>query len=164
MCEINKEKKEFIKLQGKIKKFDEKLYEKYDVPARNLIKQIFGSSVKDNPDIYKEDMLIDIDKCKYKFLELQVCATWTCEYPHKNVFIYERKAHFSENTIYILFNKHMTEGFLFDKGAILMTPKRIKKYSKTFIYEINWNKIIPFYTKDLNSELIELCQHMHLFN
>jgi hypothetical protein len=44
---------------GKIKKFDENLYNKYDIPARELLKEKLGDKIKDNPDIYAEDMLIE---------------------------------------------------------------------------------------------------------
>ena len=58
-----------IKLCGKKSKFNEKLYEKYDIPARQKIKEVLGDNICDNPDKYGEDMILLIDGCKYKYLE-----------------------------------------------------------------------------------------------
>ena len=145
------------KLQGKIKKFDKKLYDKYDIPARNKIKKQLGEYVKDNPDIYAQDMLLDIPNYKYKYLELQVCAGWTSEnYPYKYPYIYERKKYFSEDTLYIIFNKNMTRGLLFNNKSIEEKPHRIKKYSRTYVYDIPWNRILPINIDDLDMETIML--------
>lgn len=142
-------------LKGKIKKFDQKLYDLYDVPSREILKEKLGSCVSDNPDIYAEDMILNLENCKYKFIELQVCATWLNLYPHQQLYVYERKAKFSENTLFILFDKHFKKGYLFDRSSLIDKPERIKKYSKTFIYYIKWYKTLFFKIEDLNCDLIK---------
>jgi hypothetical protein len=145
------------KLKGKIKKFNELLFEKYDIPARKIIKEKFGDLIVDNPDIYAEDMIINIPNYKYKYLELQVCAEWVTNiFPHELPFVYERKGYFSDKTIYIIFNKYMTHGLLFSKKALNKEPKRIKKYSKIFIYEVPWKNVVKFDIESLNLDLLEL--------
>jgi hypothetical protein len=153
--EINENKK--IKLCGKKSKFSTKLYERYDIPARNKIKEVLGEYIYDNPDIYGEDMILNIENCKYKYLELQVCASWvTDKYPHPKPYIYERKIKFSDKSLFLIFNKKMTQGLIFSRTAIVNKPKRIKKYSREFIYEIEWNKILPVYMDNFTPETILL--------
>lgn len=145
-----------IQLKGKIKKFDEKLYNKYDIPARVIIKEKLGEIVDDNPDIYAEDLLLNLESCKYKFIELQVCAKWINEkYPHEYPFVFERKGHFSDNTLFIIFNKFMSKGLLFDKESLNKEPKRIKKYSRTFIYDVPWRNVLPFNIEHLDMDLLK---------
>src|SRR5947209_7602699 len=80
-------------LKGKIKKFDQKLFDKYDIPARTIVKEKLGALVYDNPDIYGQDLVLNDKECKYKYIELQVCASWITDddYPFKKPFVYERK-------------------------------------------------------------------------
>ena len=147
------DKKPFVPLKGKIKKFNQFLYDRYDQPARKIIKDILGDSVCDNPDIYAEDMVLNLEDCQYKYIELQVCAEWELEkYPHEKPFVYERKGHFSDKTLYIIFNKYMTRGLLFDKNSLDKTPKRIKKYSRFFVYEVPWKHVVQFITESLDKD------------
>ena len=141
---------------GKNKKFDIDLYNKYDIPARNIVKECLNEYVEDNPDIYAEDMILKIPEYKYKYLELQVCTTWldNSEYPHKNPYIYERKKFFSEDTLFVIFNKSMTKLLLFNKKAIFDKPKRRKKYSRQYIYEIHWHKVLPMHTDELDYDML----------
>jgi len=44
------------KLKGKHKRFDEKLYKKYDIRARKKIKKKLGDYVKDHPNPYKTEI------------------------------------------------------------------------------------------------------------
>ena len=151
--EINENKK--IKLCGKKSKFNEKLYEKYDIPARQKIKEVLGDNICDNPDKYGEDMILLIDGCKYKYLELQVCADWTGDkYPFPYPYIYERKIKFSNESLFLVFNRNMNKGFIFSRKAITGKPKRIQKYSREFIYEIQWNKVLPVYMDNFSAETI----------
>jgi len=144
-------------LKGKIKKFDQKLYDIYDTPAREIIKKKLGECVKDNPDIYAEDLLIENDKCKYKFIELQVCAKWTNnDYPFKLPFVFERKGHFSDKTLFIILNKDMNKGLLFGKKFLKKEPRRYKKYSRYFVYEIDWFYVMRFYCEYLDMDLLEI--------
>lgn len=154
---IINDKKKIIKMKGKIKKFDEKLYNKYDIPARELMHKKIGEYVKDNPDIYAQDMILEDEKCKYKYLELQVCATWTDnKYPHVVPYVYERKGHFSDDTLFIIFDKNFTKGLLFSKKSLNNEPKRIKKYSRTYIYDVPWHKVLPFEMETFDIEIIRV--------
>ncbi len=144
---------------GKIKKFDENLYNKYDIPARELLKKKLGDKIKDNPDIYAEDMIIEDNECKYKFLEIQACATWINDkYPHDKPFVFERKGHFSDKTLFILFDKHLTKALLFAKTSLEEKPVRTKKYSRYFKYEVPWNKVITVYMENFSMDDIYLFQ------
>ena len=149
--------KSFKKLKGRIKKFDINLYNKYDLPAREIIKQKLGDFVKDNPNIYEQDLILQDNECRYKYLELQVCVAWIYNnYPYKFPFIYERKSNFSEKTLFIILSKHMDQGLIFDKNALNEKPRRIKKYSRYFINEAYWHKVLPFYTKYLDIKLLRM--------
>ncbi|ARF08853.1 hypothetical protein Catovirus_1_903 [Catovirus CTV1] len=149
-------KKKYVVLKGKIKKFDQKLYDKYDIPAREIMKKILGNNIRDNPDIYAEDMILELPECKYKFVELQVCAKWINDkYPHEYPFVYERKGHFSDDTLYIIFSKNMTRGLIFDKKSLNKEPKRIQKYSRTFVYDVAWRYVMPFITEFLDADVIK---------
>ena len=144
---------------GKIKKFDEKLYNKYDIPAREILKNKLGDKIKDNPDIYAEDMIIDDIDCKYKFLEIQACADWIGEkYPHNKPFVFERKGHFDDKTLFILFDKHLTKALLFAKTSLEKIPVRTKKYSRYYKYEVPWNKVITVHMENFSIEDIYLFQ------
>ena len=149
--------KEKCSLKGKIKKFDMDLYNKYDVPARRVIKEQLGDLVDDNPDIYAEDMLLKINDYEYKYIELQVCVSWVeLKYPHTNPYVYERKGHFSDDTLFIILNKSMSRGLFFGKKYLKKEPKRIKKYSKTFIYEVPWWNVMQFDLEDLTEDLLRI--------
>jgi len=55
-------------LIGAHRRFNDVMYNKYDTPARNIIKKQLGDFVKDNPDIYGQDLIITSPTCKYKYL------------------------------------------------------------------------------------------------
>jgi hypothetical protein len=145
-------------LVGRHSKFNQELFEKYDIPARAKIKEALGEFVIDNPDKYKQDLVITDQTCKYKYIELQVCSNWVNDkFPHDKVYVYERKYHYDNDTLFITLNKSMTKGVLFDaKSFKANKPRRIKKYSREFVYDVPWNKILPFSMDDLCSELIKL--------
>lgn len=144
---------------GKIKKFDEKLYNKYDIPARELLKVKLGDKIRDNDDIYGEDMIFQDDECKFKYLEIQVCATWIGDkYPYEKPFVFERKGHFSDDTLFILFNKHMTKALLFAKTSLDKVPTRTKKYSRFFKYDVSWDKVVMVYMEYFNMDDIYIFQ------
>lgn len=153
--ETNNKTDQFV---GKIKKFDENLYNKYDIPARNIVKNILGENVDDNPDIYNEDMILKIDKCKYKYLELQVCCNWkeNNKYPYTKPFVYARKSKFSDDTMFLILNKEMTSGLLFDRKSLLTKPRRLKKYSRYFVYETPWHRVMQVNLEDLSCETFNL--------
>lgn len=132
------------KVVGKVKKFSKKLFEKYDLPARELVKEKLTTFVKDNPNIYEQDMILEIPGYKYRFLELQVCTGWVGEkYPYDKPFVYARKNLFSEDTLFLILDRHMTAGLVFDKNSLLEKPRRLKKYSRSFVYEAPWHRVLP---------------------
>jgi len=145
------------KMTGKLKKFDENLYNKYDIPARNKIKCKLGNLVDDNPDIYAEDMVLNMENCEYKYIELQVCTNWVEEkYPYSYPFVYERKAHFSPKTLFIILNRGMTRGLMFGIDFLRKTPRRLKKHSRYFVYDANsWWNIYQFNTDNFSEKTIK---------
>ncbi|AYV83593.1 MAG: hypothetical protein Hyperionvirus9_10 [Hyperionvirus sp.] len=146
-----------MEVKGKIKKFDITLYNKYDIPAREKIKKLLPNHVKDNPNIYEEDMILDIPNYKYKFLELQVCAKWINDtFPYDKPFVYARKKLFSNSTIFLLMDKHMTCGYLFDQKSLSNEPRRIKKYSRSYVYEVPWNRVLKVNLDDFDIETLKL--------
>jgi len=153
----NKKYKYDSRLVGKRRIFDQKLHDMYDVPARNVIKEKLGDYIMDNPDIYNQDMIFTCDTCRFKYLEIQVITQWRDEYPYKNVYVYERKAKYGNDTLYLTLNRDLTKGFLFDRKSFDgVKPRRFIKYSREFVYDIPWNKILPFCVELLSSYVIEL--------
>lgn len=146
-----------FKMKGKIKKFNQRLFEKYDTPARNIIKEKLGDKVRDNPDIYAEDMIIDDPECRFKYIELQACAEWIYDkYPYAYPYVFERKASFSDDTLFIIFNYDMSKGLMFAKTALNKTPKRQKKFSRVFVYDVPWYNVVEFYTEYFTMDNIYL--------
>lgn len=151
----------YSKIDGVVgyhKKFDEGLLIKYDFPARDKIKKILGDFVSENPNKYEQDLLINSPTCKYKYLELQVCSNWVNEkFPHPNVYIYARKAKYGRDTLFLTLNRFLTRGYIFDgQSHEGVKPKRFKKYSRQFIYEIPWNRVMPVVLEFLDKEAIEM--------
>jgi len=153
---IIKKKEHVYKFIGLKSEFDEYLFEKYDIPARNTIKSILGDFVIDNPDKYEQDLIITDSECKYKFLELQVCATWISDsYPFKTLFVYERKKRYDNDTLFLTLSKNFDQGYLFDAKSFKdAKPRRIKKYSREYVYDIPWNRAVKVFTRTLDKETI----------
>lgn len=143
---------------GKIKKFDQKLYDKYDTPARNIIKNMLKEYVSDNPNIYGEDMILNIPDCRYKYLELQVCTNWLDEdkYPYDCPFVYARKANFDDKTLFLILNRNMTKGLIFNRKSLSPKPRRLKKFSRYFVYDVPWHCVMQLYMQDLTSDALKL--------
>jgi hypothetical protein len=146
------------KLKGKHRKFDYNLHATFDIPARNKLIEVLGDYVSEHPDEVQQDFIINSETCKYKYLEVQVISRWVGDdYPYPTLYIYERKAKYKSDTLFLTFNRHLTKGFIFDRDSINnIEPRRFKKYSREFVYDIPWNRIMPFYTKNLDKETIEL--------
>lgn len=148
----------YFRPKGKIRAFDEELYKKYDIPARKIIKEILKDFVEENPNKYGADMIIKSNKkCKYKYLELQVCTQWINEkFPHKYIYIWERKGRYNDDTLFFTLNRDMTMGYLFDISKINKEkPRRFRKYNRQFVYDIPWNQVMLVYCKYLTKELVE---------
>lgn len=144
--------------KGKHKVFNKVLYEIFDIPARNKIKNILGDFVIDNPDEKKQDLIITSDTCKYKYLELQVCAGWTQkQFPYEKLYVYERKGTYGDDTLFLVLNRILTRGYIFDRQSFRnIEPTRLKPYSKQFVYRIPWNRAMEVYIEYLDKETIEL--------
>jgi hypothetical protein len=143
---------------GKIHKFDNKLFEKYDIPARNKIKECLKEYICDNPDRYGADMIINSDKnIKYKYLEIQVCTRWIDDkFPFEKLYIWERKKKYNNDTLFITLNKDLSMGYLFDLSKVDKdNPRRLKKYSREYVYDISWNQAMLIYTNSLTSNIID---------
>lgn len=151
-------KDELIKLnnvEGKVKKFNKKLYDKYDNKAREIIKNLLGNSIKDNENIYAEDMIFTIKNFPYKYLEIQVLGKWENIFPYNYPFVYARKMKFSKDTLFVTFNKHLTEIILFARNGISNIASKLKKYDRETVYYISWNNVIKLPTYKLSIKLIK---------
>lgn len=146
-----------FKPKGKIQKFNNVLFEKYDIPARQKIKDVLKEYIKDNPDKYGADMIIKSEKCKYKYLELQVCTQWRDDkFPYKNMYIWVRKGKYNNDTLFLTLSRDLSMGYLFDISKLDKDkPKRFKKYSRQFIYDIPWNQVMLVYMDYFTEKTIE---------
>jgi hypothetical protein len=151
-------------IPGMRHRFDQKMHTKYDIPAREKVKKALGNFVKDHPNPYKQDLIITSPTCKYKYLELQVCSSWITKiddkygtYPYKNVWVYARKSVYGNDTLFLTLNKSLTKGYLFDADSFKdVKPRRLKKYSREFVYDVPWHRVMKISINDLNKETIEL--------
>lgn len=156
-----KQKKEKMRIisgiPGKVAKFDQKKFDKYDVEGRIMIKNILKDNIKDNENIYGEDMIFTIEDFPYKFLEIQVMSYWDNDiFPYKYPFVYARKMRFSEETLFVTFNKHLSQIILFDRKSISEHPSRLKKYDREFVNYVHWRKTMRITTDKLTPKLIKM--------
>ena len=144
-------------LQGKHHRFDKKLHEKYDIPARNKLKEALKDFIMDNPDPYKQDLII-CGNCSYKYIEVQVCTKWVGDiFPYPYVYVFERKKHYDNDTLFITLNKNLTKGYIFNAASFKNSkPRRLKKYSREYVYDIPWYRLLPFCIELLDPELIKM--------
>lgn len=161
MIEIKKNKYKKAKLTkidgvvGSVKKFDEKLHTKYDIEARNILKNILGNEIKDNPDIYGEDMIFTREKFPFKYLEVQVLSKWDDKFfPYDYPFVYARKMRFSTETLFITFNKLLSEAIIFSRKNISNIPSKLKKYDREYVNYVPWNKALKLKSHELTIQLI----------
>ena len=152
--------KTYYNVEGKVKKFDSIMLDKFDVPARNKVKEILGSFVEDNENILAQDLIIKSNKCKYKYLELQVCTHWVNEkFPYNKIYIYARKIRYGDDTLFMTLSRDLKWGFLFDTTIIKKEehkPRRFKKYSREFVYDIPWHCVVPINMETLDVLTFEL--------
>lgn len=147
--------KETSDLKGKRRIFDQGLLEKFDVPARAIIKEKLGDFVIDNPDEYQQDLIITDKKCKYKYIEVQVVSQWKKAYPYPTLYLYERKAKYNDDTLFITLNNQFNMGYIFDRASIKnIKPRRLKKYHREFVYDVPWYRVIPFDIESLTTDMI----------
>jgi hypothetical protein len=147
-------------VKGKVQCFSEELLKKFDEPARKKVKEVLGSFVIDNPNPYGQDLIIKSDKCKYKYLELQVCNQWVNEpYPYDKVYIYARKIRYNSNTLFLTLSRDLKWGYLFDTIELKknnVQPRRFKKYSREFVYDIPWHRLTKVYMNTIDVLTFEL--------
>ncbi len=146
------------KLIGKRNTFCQQQFDKYDVPAREKIKAVLCEFVQDNPDIYQQDLIItDTEYTKYKFIELQVFTYWDSNnIPSCGVFVYERKAKYDDDTLFISLNKDMNTCLIFDaKSFKYSKPRRLKKYSREYVYDVPMHRIITISLNKLTANFIK---------
>jgi hypothetical protein len=145
-------------LVGKRSVFCQQQFDKYDIPAREKIKNALCDFVLDNPDIYQQDLLItDTEYTKYKFIEIQVFTYWNDNtIPSCGVFVYERKAKYDEDTLFITLNKNMNTCLIFDAQSFKFSkPRRLKKYSREYVYDIPMNRILTVSLDKLTPKFIK---------
>jgi len=145
-------------LKGKHRAFNQEMFNKYDIPARKIVKEKLGEFVIDNPDEFKQDLVITDENCKYKYIEIQVCINWINDkYPYDKVYLHERKSCYGEDTLFITLNKDMTRAQIFSsKGLGDMNLRRIKKYSREYVYDIPWHRVLPVLIDELDTSVINL--------
>ena len=163
-------------MTGKVKVFDKNLSNKYDVKARQIIRDLLGKGVMDNPKTYGEDILVLTDQIPYGYIELQVYGKWTDDkFPKPMPYIYERKMKFNPNTLFICFNASFEKAIIFSKSCINEKKHRPKKYSREFIHYVPWHKtmtidvsklsydkILSYCDPERYFELLELREEMRL--
>lgn len=156
---IKRKKQKMVQLKnvvGKSRKFDQELFDKFDPKARSIVKEKLGDLVCDNEDMYGEDLVFKCKELPYKYIEVQVYGSWDGEFPYKYPFVYSRKMRFSENTLFVSFNKNFTEAIIFSKKVISTIPKRLKKYDREFVNYVPWYKSVRLNVNDLTLNNIKL--------
>lgn len=145
-------------LKGKHPAFSQRLFEKYDIPARERIKRVLHDCVTDNPDIYKQDFIINDNECKYKYLEIQVCPSWIGDdYPYEMVTLHERKSCYGKDTLFLTLNHDLSKCHIFSVDDFAkLNIHRIKKYSREYVYDIPWCRVMTVYTDVLDMDTIKL--------
>jgi hypothetical protein len=141
---------------GKSKKFNADLHQKFDIEARDILKHILCDYVRDNENEFGEDLIFDCKELPYKYIEVQVCGTWTTEnYPYDKPFVYARKMRFSKKTLFITFSKDYTRFIMFSRKVIDSTPSRLKKYAREVVHFVPWNNSMKTTTSRLTLNLIK---------
>jgi len=148
-------------VSGSVKKFDDKLHSKFDIEAREMLKNILGSNIKDNDDIYGEDMIFDVQntpkKFPYKYLEVQVFSQWSEDkFPYIFPFVYSRKMRFSQSTLFVTFNKYLSEVIIFSRSSLSEEPSKLKKYDRENVNYVPWSKAMRLKTCDFTIKNIWL--------
>lgn len=143
-------------MRGKIKIFDQRLADKYDIKPRNIIKEKLGESIIDNSDKYMEDMVVLTDEIPYGYIELQVYGKWKDEdFPYESPFVYERKMKFCETTLFICFNSTYDKLIMFSRDNIHPKKYRAKRYSREFVHYVPWSRTLMINTKNLCMDTIK---------
>jgi hypothetical protein len=148
-------------------KFSQLRFEKYDIPAREMIKKRLGDFVIDNPETTMQDFIINdsIFSQYFKYLEVQIKSNWNIDdpYPDSAITLYPRKLKYDDNTLFITFDKYCTRGYIFHLKNLDVKLHRKKKYSRQFVYTLPWNRAILFNSCDLSPFLLKKHYPSYLF-
>lgn len=144
-------------IAGSVKKFDKKLHSKYDIEAREILKNILGVDIQDNEDIYGEDMIFTVQnnphptkKFPFKYLEVQVFSQWSEDkFPYLYPFVYARKMRFSCSTLFVTFNKFLSDLIIFSRNSIEEKPSKLKKYDRECVHYVRWNRAMRLKSNEL---------------
>jgi len=143
-------------LNGMNINFSKEMHQKWDIPARKVILEKLGDFVKENPEETMQDFIINDKEFIFDYLEVQVKVNWDCpSYPDKVFRLHPRKLRYGNNTLFITFNNTMSEGYVFNFIGLDLTPHRIKKYSRKWVVDIPWNRLIKFRTSELSPRLLK---------
>ena len=146
-------------VKGKVTVFNQEMHDKFDIPARKVLKERLGEYVEDNEDIYGVDMFLkcdDMPEIKYKNIELQVNGKWDEKYPDAFPFIYARKMRYGDDTLFITFNKNFTKILMFDRKSVFPESKRYVKYGREFVNYVKWSNSIILDTDQFTIENIKI--------
>lgn len=149
--------KDFL-VPGKRKHFNKDLHDRFDKPARTKIKEKLGDFIQDNPNELAQDFIITSEKSHYKYLEIQVVSSWIKEkFPYEHVFVYARKGLYNNDTLFLTLNRFLTRGYIFDAKSFkeYKQPRRLKKYSREYVYDVPWKSILPVEIETLDPETVE---------
>ena len=109
------------------KKFDQKLHDKTDVPARTVTKYYvgrFGYDAEDNPNIYGVDLIVP-DVC---YIEVECRLMWDkndAVFPYKTLHVPHRKRKFFNQDLPVLlftWNKALTHFIRLHENVIKSSP------------------------------------------
>jgi hypothetical protein len=141
---------------GHHKKYS-KILGMWDVISRGRMRAVFGSSIKDNDDVYGVDFMINEPKCRYTQLEIQVVKKWRegQEYPYPNITIFTRKGRYDEKTLFCSLNRELTECYLFYLSeADRETPTPLFPESKEYVYSISWQNATKLFLHTVDGSIL----------
>ena len=136
-------------INGKTKRFNQEIFDKYDTPARKIIIDLLGEkNVGDNPDKYGEDLVVIAKSIPFKFIEIQVYASWKeKDFPYDQPYIPARKMRFSKKTLFMCFNNDLNHIIMFSRKYMNEKSERLKKYDREMVNFVDWRyvTILPLY-------------------
>ena len=116
----------------KTKTFSKELYAQYDRMAREATKQFFssvGKQIIDNPETYRQDLIVKEDEEHKYYVECEVKAVWDKdEFPFPSVQLpYRKRKFFNKRTQFFIWNKSCTRAATFWSNEIKeLVPIEVK--------------------------------------
>lgn len=148
------------------KYFDKELYDECDSPAKNAVKNIFKNltghvfSIEENEKKRGVDLLAYTNGDHVFNIETEVKKVWTDEFSYDSVQFPERKQKFAEldkPTIFIMFNKDLTQYLVVNNSDLLNSPKTMvrNKYIRygEYFFQVPLNKVV---FNDIKTALINM--------